>query len=82
MLPRPYAVGQDIGHLERVRPASQAISIALDKASKAEGGPAGAIGSGPRGNPSVLKRLSFKVKPPALKMTNPSKLFRLKNRVT
>jgi hypothetical protein len=78
MLPRPYAVGQNIQHLEHVRPAYQSIGIALDRASKAEGGPASALGSGPKGNPSVLKRLSFKAKPPVLKVAAPTKLFRLR----
>lgn len=67
-LPRPYNTEANIQHLERVRPLSTSISIALDKGAKAEGGLMNPMGSGPKGNPSVLRRLKLNTKPPHLKM--------------
>jgi hypothetical protein len=57
---KPFNVGADIGHLEKIRPLGQSIGFALDRASRAEGGPANPLASDPLGNPSIIKRLSFK----------------------
>jgi hypothetical protein len=59
-VPRPYNVGADIGHIENIRPAGQSIGIALDRAASSEGGPRNPLSTDPLGNPSILKRLSFK----------------------
>lgn len=66
-LPKPYATQANIQHLERVRPLSTSISIALDKSAKAEGGLMNPMGSGPKGNPSILRRFKLATKAPHLK---------------
>jgi hypothetical protein len=71
LLPRPYNIGANISHLERVRPLSTAISIGLDKSAKAEGGLQNPMGSGKFGNPSILRRMKLSTKPPALKINAP-----------
>lgn len=57
-LPKPYAVAQTVGRLERVRPLGQAVQIGLAKAAKAEGGPT-PLDSDPLGG--LMKRLSVKI---------------------
>lgn len=79
-LPRPYAVGADLSHLEHSRPAYQSLQIALSKAARAEGNIASPMDSGPRGNPGILKRLKLKTAAPKLKIEG-SKLGPLRNRV-
>lgn len=78
-LPRPWDVDKDVTRLEKIRPMGNAIGIALDKASKAEGGPANPLSTDPRGNPDVLKRLRIKSKLPSEAITtkiHPLKLRR------
>ena len=57
---KPFNVGADLAHLEKIRPLGQSIGFALDRAATAEGGPRNPLATDPLGNPSILKRLSFK----------------------
>lgn len=77
-LPKPYNVGADIAHLEHVRSPGQAIGIALDKASSAEGGPKSPFATNPLHSPNILRRLSLKPeKVPTVKV-KPSKFAKLR----
>jgi hypothetical protein len=78
-LPKAYNIAANIQHLERVRPVSTAIGIALDKAAKAEGGLMNPMGAGPKGNPSVLRRLKLSTKAPKIEKSKFAPLKALKH---